>query len=370
MLRCTPYIDFSMTSPLLRLTLLTSLLALLAACGESADGASAPAVVEDRSVVVETVVAREQALGQELVAVGSLRSDESVTLGSEVAGRITRINFDEGQSVRRGQVLFELDNAIYRAEFDQARAQAQLTQRNHERAIELFARKLIAQSDRDTAAANFEVARAALALAQARLDQTRITAPFDGIAGLRRVSPGDYIGAGQELVSVEAMSSVKVDFRLPESALPALQTGQKLGIEIDAFPGERFEGELYAIEPRVADDTRSIGLRANLPNPDGKLRPGLFARVRLQTGAPTPALVIPEQAVFPRGSQQFVYVVENGKAVQREVKIGQRLPGQAEVLSGIKVGEQVVVSGLQRLGDDTPVRIAQPAVKPPATAGS
>lgn len=354
-----------MTSPLVRLALLTSLLALVAACGESADGATKPTATADRSVAVETVVAREQALSRELVAVGSLRSDESVTLGSEIAGRITRINFDEGQSVQRGQVLFELDNTIYRAEFDQARAQAQLTQRNHERALELFARKLIAQSDRDTAAANSEVARAALALAQARLDKTRITAPFDGIAGLRRVSPGDYISAGQQLVSVEAMSSVKVDFRLPESALPALKTGQKLSIELDAFPGERFEGELYAIEPRVADDTRSIGLRANLPNPEGKLRPGLFARVRLQTGAPIPALVVPEQAVFPRGSQQFVYVVEDGKAAQREVSIGQRLPGQAEVVSGIKVGDQVVVSGLQQLADGTPVRLAQPATKPP-----
>ncbi|HEY0975631.1 MAG TPA: efflux RND transporter periplasmic adaptor subunit [Solimonas sp.] len=354
-----------MKNPIRRGALLLVMAALSVGCGDNASGAATPAAAP--AVPIETVVVEPQPLNQELVAVGSLRSDEAVVLSSEIAGRITRINFDEGQRVQRGQVLFELDDAIYRAEFDQAQANARLAHRNHERAVELFARHLIAQSDRDNAAANLEVSNAALALARARLAKTRIAAPFDGLAGLRRVSPGDYVAVGQELVGVEAVTRVKVDFRLPEAALSQLRVGQKLRIEIDAFTGKAFEGELYAIEPRVADDTRSIGLRARLDNPDAQLRPGLFARVRLQTREPVPALLIPEQAIFPRGSQQFVYVIDGGKALQREISLGQRLPGRAEVTQGLEAGTRIAITGLQRLSNG--VAVSFDAADKPAPGG-
>ncbi|HEX4895816.1 MAG TPA: efflux RND transporter periplasmic adaptor subunit, partial [Solimonas sp.] len=208
---------------------------------------------------------------------------------------------------------------------------------------------------RDTAAANLDLGRAALSLAEARLAKTRITAPFGAQAGLRTVSPGDYIAIGQELVNLEAMQHMKVDFRVDEAALPVLATGQPLSIEVDAYPGEQFAGELYAIDPRVADATRSIALRARMANPDGRLRPGLFARVKVQLEKRTDAIVIPEQAVFPRGEQQFVYVVEDGKAALREIRLGQRQPGRAEVVSGLKAGEVLIVSGLQKLSPGAPV---------------
>lgn len=334
---------------------------LLLACAEQERPGTAAPGTAPAAVTVQTAAVASEPLPQMLSGVGSLRADESVTLSSEIEGRVVRIGFQEGRPVTRGQLLFEIDPAIYRAESDQADAGYQLAKRNHDRALELFGRGLISQADRDSAAANFQVSQAARALAGARLAKTRITAPFDGVSGLRRVSPGDYIGAGQELVSIEAMASLKVDFRLPETALPLLATGQPLRVRLDAFPGQVFDGELYAIEPRVADDTRSIGLRARLPNPDGKLRPGLFARVELQAGDPAPTLVIPEQALFPRGDKQFVYVVEQDAAVLREVTLGQRLPGRAEVREGLKAGDAVVITGLQRLSNGTPVTIS-PAV--------
>lgn len=343
-------------------SLFTVVLAVaLGAC----DGASAPPSAASPggrpATLVETHTVAARPLTRELIAVGSIRSDESVTLRSEIAGRIVRIGFEEGQAVASGQLLFALDDSVHRAELDQARANHILARRNFDRANELFGRSLVSQADRDQAAANFEAASATLALAQARLDKTRLLAPFAGVTGLRLVSPGDYVNAGQDLVNLEAMRKVKVDFRVDESALPALRVGQPLEVEVDAYPGERFGGEVYAIDPRVADATRSIALRAHLPNPDGRLRPGQFARVRLAVAHRDDAIVVPEQAVFPRGERQFVYVVDNGTARQREVRLGQRTPGSAEVLDGLRLGDTVVISGHQRLADGAPVRLADAA---------
>lgn len=318
-------------------------------CGKSPQ-AQAPAAGKSRAAVpVEMTTVGTATLLREVVAVGSMRSDESVTLSPEVAGRIARIGFEEGRPVQAGQLLFELDAAVPRATVAEARASRNLAARNHERGTELFERRLISQQERDTLRSALESAEATLALAQAQLAKTRITAPFAGTAGLRQVSPGDYVNPGQALVSLEAMARLKVDFRLPETVLSRLAPGQPLDIELDAWPGERFRAEVYAIEPRVAESTRSIGLRARLPNPDGRLRPGLYARVRLQTAREADAVVVPEQAIFPRGEQQFVYVVAGGVAQEREVRIGQREPGRAEILDGLRPGEVIVTAGLQKL---------------------
>jgi membrane fusion protein, multidrug efflux system len=152
------------------------------------------------------------------------------------------------------------------------------------------------------------------------------------------------------------VTTSKVDFRVDQTALPALRVGQSLQVEIDAWPGERFDAEVYAIDPRVADSTRSIALRARMANPDGRLRPGQFARVRLTVERRQDAIVIPEQAVFPRGEQQFVFVVADGRAQLRAVRLGQRVPGSTEIVDGLQVGEAVVVAGVQLLSDGRPVR--------------
>ncbi len=327
----------------------------------AASAAPASAAVQAKSagnpVSVEVRKVSAQVLSRELIAVGSLLSDESVVLRPEIGGRIVSIGFKEGQPVKAGQLLIALDDSIYRAQLDQARANYELARRNNDRAQELLGRKLIAQADRDQASATFDAAAAAVALAQARLDQCRILAPFAGVTGLRLVSPGDFVAAGQDLVNLEDLSMLKLDFRLDESALPALAVGQALNLSVDSYPGETFKAELYAIDPKVSSATRSIGLRARLPNPDGKLRAGQFARVRLAVDQRVQAIVIPEQAIFPRGDKQFAYVVVDGKAQLRELQIGQRSPGSVEILSGLAVGDALVYSGLQHLGDGTPVSI-------------
>lgn len=361
--------------------LLAALLVLAAGCSQSGDnnasaakgpGGPAPGMpVEAEAVTVGP-------LSHEIIAVGSLRSDESVTVAPEIAGRITRVGFKEGQPVKAGQLLFQLDDSVYAAQLEQARANLALSQRNKERADELAAKKLISLQDRDTTAAKLEVDQANLKLAGAQIAKTCIAAPFAGVAGLRLVSPGDYVSAGEALVNLEALANLKVDFRLTESMLPYVAVGQKLNLDVDAYPGEKFTGEVYAIDPRVADATRSIGVRARLPNEHGRLRPGLFARVRLEIANKANAITVPEQAVFPNGDKLFVYAIEDGKAAVREVKLGMRLPGKAEITSGLKPGDIVITAGLQKIGPGAPVmaiNLQKPAAdqtpqeKPAVTGG-
>jgi membrane fusion protein, multidrug efflux system len=317
---------------------------------------------------VEAEPVKAEGVRQEIIAVGSLRSNESVVLSSEVAGRLAKIEFREGQPVHEGQRLFVLDDSVTRAEVAQARASLGLSQRNHERAVELFERKLISTRERDEAAAKLEVDKASVALAEARLAKTRITAPFAGTIGLRMVSPGDYINPGQALAPLEQMSLLKVDFRLSEGALSHIAVGQQLNLEVDAYPGQVFPGKVYAIDPRLAEETRSIGVRARVPNDKGKLRPGLFARVKLVIAERANAILVPEQAIVPQGDKLFVYVIEDGKAAIRPVKVGVRQAGRAEIVSGLAPGDVVITAGVQKIGPGAPVMAINMA--PPAGANA
>ncbi len=304
---------------------------------------------------VEAEVIKTERIAQEIIAVGSLRSNESVTLSSEIAGRIAAIHFKEGKPVSKGALLFELDDSILRAEREQARAGLALSEANHKRAEELFGRNLISTRERDEAASKLDLDRADVALADARLAKTRIRAPFEGVVGLRAVSPGDYVTAGQALAPLEQLSVLKADFRLSEAALPAIKVGQALNLEVDAYPGKVFQGRVYAIDPRLAEATRSIGVRASVPNDKGELRPGLFARVRLVVAERGEAVLVPEQAIVPQGEKLFVYVIEDGKAAMRPVELGVRQAGRVEVTSGVKAGDVVITAGVQKIGPGAPV---------------
>lgn len=342
--------------------------------GSDAPAAGAPAAGKGgrgggpgMAMPVEAEAVKSEPIVQEIIAVGSLRSNESVTLTSEIAGRIEEIHFREGQPVAAGALLFEIDDSVHQAELQQARASLKLSQRNAERAEELFGRKLISQRERDEAAAKLDVDRAAVALSEARLAKTRIRAPFAGVVGLRAVSPGDYINPGQPLAPLEQIATLKADFRLAEAALSRIKVGQALNLEVDAYPGRVFTGRVYAIDPRLAEDTRSIGVRARVPNDDGKLRPGLFARVRLVIAQRDNALLVPEQAIVPQGEKLFVYVIEDGKAAIREVQVGLRQAGRAEIVKGIAAGDVVITAGVQKIGPGAPVTPIN-LQAPPATA--
>jgi membrane fusion protein, multidrug efflux system len=306
-----------------------------------------------------TVAAGPVTLGavrREIEAVGTLRSNESVMLRPEISGRISEILFEEGKPVKKGAPLIRLDAAIARAQVEQARTNLELSKANHERAQELFRRGAGTDRSRDEAVAKLQSDDAALALARATLDKSTLLAPFDGIIGLRRVSVGDYVNPGQDLVNLENIESLKVDFRVPEIHSTRLRVGQKLQIRLEALPGTSYEGEVYAIDPAYDPNGRAVVLRGRLPNRDGLLRSGMFARVTLLVDEQNNVVMVPETALMPVGQDHFVFRVINDKAVMTKVKVGQRRQGRVEIVDGLAKDATIVIEGAVKLRDGATVR--------------
>jgi len=297
-----------------------------------------------------------------IVAVGTLRSDESIMVRSELSGRIAALNFREGQPVRKGQVLVQLDDSVTRAELAQAKANLQLARAKYDRAVELVARNFISSQARDEAENGLKVAEANVALIEARLSRFSIEAPFSGTVGLRAASVGDYVKDGQDIVNLEKTDPIKVDFKVPELYQSKVRVGQSLAVTLDALTGRSFNGMVYAVNPQLDAAGRAVVLRATMPNRDGQLKPGMFARVRLSLGESGETLVLPEQAVFMQGDEQILYRVIDGRAVRTRVDVGQRRDGKVEIVQGVNADDAIVVAGWQRLRDGSPVR---PAGGPP-----
>ena len=309
---------------------------------------------------VEIVVVQPSAVQEDLQAVGSLRSNESVVLRPEVSGRIATIGFRDGQVVKKGQLLIGLDSTLNEAEVAQYRAEYDLALSNLKRSEDLARQKFISSSAQETAASNAQVAEARLKLAQARLSKMKIISPFDGIVGIRGVSLGDYVKDGTDLVNVEDVRILKVDFRLPERSLSQIRAGQDVEVVADALPNERWQGQIEAINPRVDANGRSLELRGRLDNASGKLRPGMFVRVRVIVGERN-GLLVPEEAIVPQGEEFYVFKVVDGAARRVPVKIGVRRDAKVEIVEGIAAGDQVVTAGMRLSRDGQPVRILPPA---------
>lgn len=328
------------------------LLALLLAPGALlAQGQRPPTVVE-----LATVQTRPALEAVQLT--GSLRANEQVAITPELPGRIRQVHAEEGQAVAAGALLFSLDPALLGAERDEREAAFQLAERNYRRSQELLAKKLIAQSDYDQAKSNLEVSRAALQSIRVRLGKLEIRAPFAGIMGLREVSVGEYVEAGRRLTRLAQLDPIKLDTLVPERNLPKLRPGLPVSAQIDALGGARFSGELVAIDPVVDPVSRTVAVRARLPNPDRQLKPGMFARVAIELERREQALWIPEQALVPEPGGTYVYRVVDGNAERVEVSTGMRRPGEVEISSGLSNGDVVVTAGQMKISAGSAVRAA------------
>lgn len=314
--------------------------------------------------LVETAKAETRSQSDSLNAVGSLRAIESVVVRPEVSGKLVRVQVAEGQRVAAGALLFALDSDIAQADVNEALAAVRASERNRPRIIELASKQLISKSDADAALATSEINSAKLASAKARLDKTQIRAPFDGVVGLRQVSVGDYVNAGQALVDLVRMSPLEVEFQVPENHANRLAVGQSVSLVTDALPGESFDAKVTAIAPNVSLSGRSIGVRARLSNSDNRLKPGQFAQVKLAMTAAAPVLMVPEQAIWPTGDQKMVYIVKDGKAELRPVTLGMREPGWVAITTGLAAGDEVIIAGQMKLFPGAPVTTGKPAGKP------
>lgn len=335
-----------------------------APAGPAAGGA--PAGGPARPVTVEVAKVQVVRLVDDVQAVGSLRSRQGVMLRPEVSGRITQLNFRDGERVRKGQLLVQFDDQLQLAQIKQSQAELSIAQANHKRNQELLAQNFVSQRSLDESAANLEVAQAKLALAQATAARLKILAPFDGIAGIRNVNVGDYLKDGTDIVNLEDIDTVYVDYRLPERYQTQVRAGQRATVELDALPGRTFEARVQAVDPLIDANGRSVGVRASITNQQLLLRPGMFARVSTVFGVREKALVLPEEAIVPQAGRQFVMKLvpgpDNDTLVSQRVpvKVGIRRPGQVEILEGLKQGDTVVTAGQQRLQrDGSPVRVLE-----------
>ncbi|MFG6448367.1 efflux RND transporter periplasmic adaptor subunit [Roseateles sp. BYS180W] len=304
-------------------------------------------------VTVEVRPVQAQALAEEAQAVGTLRAKQSVVLRAETSGRVVKLNFVDGQRVRAGQLLVQLDDALQQAQLRQAQAQAQLARTQLQRNRDLLAQNFVSASAVDQAASTLEVAEAQVALARAQLQRLQVLAPFDGVMGLRAVHPGDYVKDSAELVAIEDNSTMWVDFSLPERFVPLLRQGQALEVQLDALPGQHFAAKVEASDVQLDATGRALLVRARLQAPDRGLRSGQFARVRLALAVRAQAVVVPEEALVPQGGKQYLFkVVARGqdRSVQRlEARLGQRASGMVEVLEGLRPGDEVVTAGQAKL---------------------
>ncbi|MEO7245513.1 MAG: efflux RND transporter periplasmic adaptor subunit [Rubrivivax sp.] len=348
----------------------------VAAAGAGASGAVRGA--DGGPVAVEVGVVQRMRLVDDTEAVGTLRSHQGVMLRPEVSGRIAAIGFRDGLAVHRGQMLVQLDDSLQRAQLRQAEAQAGIAQTQLQRNRELLTQGFISQSAVDQSAAALEVAQAQVALARAQQARMRIVAPFAGVAGIRLVSVGDYVKDGADLVNVEDTSKVWVDYRLPERFLARVRPGLVVDVRVDALPGQRFTGEIAALDSMVDANGRSLLVRARVDNRQGTLRPGMFARARTTLGVRDDALVVPEEALVPQAGKQYLIRVADGPkgpvSQRLEAELGARIDGRVEVLSGLAEGDRVVTAGQARLmrGDALRLRIVQvgPAAVPASRAAS
>jgi membrane fusion protein, multidrug efflux system len=339
---------------------------LAAAQAKSADSKAAPGGgAKPAGLPVKAAHVVVGNFSTDLTAVGTLLADESVIIRSEIDGRVVSLPFQEGQAVKKGAPLVTLDNSELEAGLAAAKADQRTETSRYDRARGLFEKAFISQEALDVARNNMERAKARVQQEQARLAKTVILAPFDGTVGLRLISPGAYVKAGEDIVRLEKISAIKLDFRVPETHASRLKKGQDVAVAVDAYPADRFTGRIYALEPVVDERSRTVLARAQVPNEEGKLKPGMFARVIVLLENRPGALIIPEEAIVPLGKDAFVYRIKEGGATEiTQVQIGARRPGQVEIISGLSAEDQVVTEGamkLQMMPPGTPVSVMAPA---------
>ncbi|MFT6579512.1 MAG: membrane fusion protein (multidrug efflux system) [Zhongshania sp.] len=327
------------------------------------------------AVTVSSAIAEEMSWESRLESVGSLVAVNGADLTAEVDGVVTNIYFESGDTVKRGDLLLSMASASEQGELKRLQAQAELTDLNRKRSEQLYERKTISKSEYDTAVAETNVALAAVQAQKGRLEQKSVKAPFDGQLGIRRVNVGQYLGVGVAIATLQKLDPINVDFSMPERYLSILAPGLKVSVTVDAYGDKNYEGQVLAIEPKVNPQTRNVDVRARLSNPDGLLKPGLFATVVVSLPNSDEVTVIPRSAVNYTSYGDSVFVIQKNpdappppdepnpmmgpytdlEVIQRFVTLGDARGDYIVVSKGLAVGDELASSGLLKLRNKQPV---------------
>jgi membrane fusion protein (multidrug efflux system) len=305
---------------------------------------------------VITTKVQEANFSAAVEALGTAKANESIDIVAKGSNRVTGIHFTEGQSVQRGQVLLELDADEARADLQVAEAALSDSLGQVKRARELASTQVLSAQQVEQLESALQASEARVAASRARLNELVIRAPFNGRVGLRNVSLGSLVGPGTVITTLDDTSVMKLDFSVPETVLSSVSAGLEVEAKSVAYSKDLFQGRVLTVDSRVDPVTRSVVVRAQIPNREGKLKPGMFLTVRLLHGSGK-TLVLPEQALVPERDKQFVFGVRDGKAYKTEIVVGRRRPGEVEVLHGLLAGDEVIIEGTQKVRDGVPVRV-------------
>ncbi|WP_375665890.1 efflux RND transporter periplasmic adaptor subunit [Stutzerimonas kunmingensis] len=324
------------------------------------------------AIDVETELARRMDWQSRLPAIGTLKASQGIDLSVEIAGTITDVQFQSGEKVSKGQAIVLLDSEMEQASLASAEADLNLSRLEFQRARSLLDRQAISRSEYDRLNAESQKAEASVAQLRASLSKKRILAPFSGTIGIRQVDVGDFIAAGTPIATLQDLSTLYVDFFLAEQHVPLLKLGQRVQLQVAAYPGERFEGVISALNPKVETTTRNVQVRAELGNPDGRLLPGMFADLQVLLPTETAQVVVPETAITYTLYGNSVLLVTEGTPPEgvssdepylmverRFVTTGERRDGLTVVLDGLEGGEQVITAGQLKLDSGAHVAIAE-----------
>jgi membrane fusion protein (multidrug efflux system) len=328
---------------------------LLCACSDSTPAARATGAGAPAAIPVITQPARIEPMGIEIEAVGTTQANESVEVTSKASNTVTAIRFQEGEEVERGDVLVQMDDVQARAALAEAQASLARSKSQYDRSRDLQSRQALSVADLELVEASLKADEARVAAAQARLDDTVIRASFNGRTGFRHVSVGSFVSPGTLITTLDDTSVIKLDFTVAETYLFVLRRGLAVKAAAAGLPDRTFTGVVTNMDSRVDPVTRSVTVRAELDNPDGLLRQGMFMTVSLQ-GEVTPTLLVPEEALVPERGKAYVFVVRDNVVERREVRTGKRKPGYVEIVDGVSEHERVVVDGTQHVRDGSTVQ--------------
>ena len=311
---------------------------------------------KNKVMTLSGIVVQTQTFDNNLSLSGSIEANEQVEIRSEVSGIVESINFREGSTVTKGQLLFKVNDIELRAQLAQAKTKQGLAAENERRAKLLLQKEAISQEEYDVAKADFKLAQAQIQLIQAQIAKTSVRAPFSGKIGLRSISPGTYITPSLLVAKLVNINQLKISFSIPEKYANEVRSNSNLSFTV-AGSTEKYTAKIYAIEPEVEISTRTLQVRAITANRDGKLVPGTFANVELPLDIIKDAVVIPSEAIVPVQNGKKVFIMKDGKAKESMIETTTRTDASVLVLSGIKAGDTLITGGVMSLKEDDAVKV-------------